>query len=204
MSILKRTSSEFNKNIQIKRSLGLGTYIQVDGLTQSGGVVETVWKTSLSRVLRKKTPVKKVLILGLGGGSAAKIVNKNWPEADITGVDIDSKMVELGEKHLGLDRKILDVQIEDAEDFVAQSRQKYDLILVDMYHGYNFPKKFESEKFLKRIKKILNQTGYVVFNRLYFDKYRSMAVKFGEKLEKVFGNVEFVYPEANIMFITSI
>ena len=42
--------SKFNKNIKVIKSLGLGTYIQVNGLTQSGGVVESIWKYSFKKL----------------------------------------------------------------------------------------------------------------------------------------------------------
>jgi hypothetical protein len=42
--ILEERKSKFNGDINVVRSLGFGTYIQVNNLTQSGGVVEEIWK----------------------------------------------------------------------------------------------------------------------------------------------------------------
>ena len=199
--IIETKKSKLSGNIRVVKSLGLGKYIQVEGLTQSGGVVKDIWRFSLSRAQKLVLSLNKVLILGLGGGSIAKLVAKTWPEAEITGVEIDEVMIELGEKHLGLKDANVKTVIEDAEAFVAQSREKYDLILVDTYVGYNFPKKFEEETFLKAVNKLLTPEGIAVFNRLYFDEYRGMAMRFGKKLEKVFSSVVYIYPEANIMFL---
>lgn len=196
---MEERQSTINGRIMVVRSLGFGTYIQVEGLTQSGGVVYDVWRTTLGKIRRKNLKKKNCLILGLGGGSAALLVKKFWPEAKITGVDIDPVMVELGQKYLGLES--LNVVIKDAHDFIKRTKEKFDLILIDTYIGYEYPKKFEKEEFLFLVKKSLSKEGLAVFNRLYSGEKRPLAIKFGEKLEKVFSKVDFVYPEANLMLL---
>jgi len=202
--VLEERKSKINGEIKVVKMLGLGTYIQVEGLTQSGGVVANVWKTSLKKTRREKEKIRNCLILGLGGGSAAKLVCKYWPEAKITGVDIDPTIVELGKRYLGLDKLNLDIHIEDSEKFITKeikNKRKYEFILIDMYVGYEVPKKFETVEFTKTIKQLLNKEGIAVFNRLYFDTKRPLAIKFAKKLETVFPKVEYFYPEANLMFI---
>lgn len=198
---MEEIDSPINGRIKVVKSLGLGTYIQVDNLTQSGGVVYEVWRTVLKKISHQPLTVNHCLILGLGGGSAAKLVKKFWPEAEITGIDIDTVMVELGKKYLGLSQ--INVVIGDAKKFVTNCKEKYDLVLVDTYLGDKFPKKFESDEFLKSVRRLLFNGGIAVFNRLYFGEKRPEAVKFGKRLEKVFEKVKYVYPEANIMFVAS-
>lgn len=190
--ILEERKSEFNGNIKVVRSLGFGTYIQVNSLTQSGGMVEEIWRSTLKNLRTKE--IKNCLILGLGGGTAAKLIRKYWPDAEITGVEIDPEMVELGRKYLGLDDT--EVIIQDAYEFMKKNKEKYDLVIVDLYVGDKFPEKFEKEEFLKK----LTQNRLVIFNRLYFGEKRKEAVKFGNKLEKVFPKVNWFYPQANLMF----
>ena len=78
-TILKERTSKYNGSLRVVRSWGLGTYIQSDGLTQSGGVVEGIWRQTIKKVKSKSEKVKSVLILGLGGGTVAKLVRKDWP-----------------------------------------------------------------------------------------------------------------------------
>jgi spermidine synthase len=201
--VLQEVNSPINGKIRVVKSLGLGTYIQVENLTQSGGIITGIWKKTLRKIPTKKE-IRNVLILGLGGGTAAMLIRKYWPPAKITGVDIDPLMVKLGRKYLGL--KDLKVVIADAETFLSAGKDKktkYDLIIGDTYVGYEFPKKFEDAKFLSMIKQRLSVAGVAVFNRLYMADKRPAAVKFGEKLEKVFERVEAFYPEANVMFFCS-
>lgn len=66
--ILEEAESKVNGKIKVVKSFGLGTYIQVEGLTQSGGVVEHVWNFALKRAELFLPYPKSILILGLGGG----------------------------------------------------------------------------------------------------------------------------------------
>ena len=204
--VIEKRVSPINGRITVARSLGLGTYIQVEGLTQSGGIVGGIWMKTLKKVKSEKFKIKSCLILGLGGGTAAKIAKSLWPEAEITGVEIDPIMVELGIRYLSLEVSGVKVVIGDALEISEKLKvksEKFDLILVDMYLGDKFPEKFEDTTFLKLILKLLTSNGLVVFNRLYYGEKRPEAVKFGEKLKKVFPTVEYFYPQANLMFLCS-
>ena len=195
IKILEERKSKYNGNIKVVRSLGFGTYIQVNGLTQSGGVVKTIWKETLKKIHNSHPVIHNSLILGLGGGTVAKLIRKNWPNVKITGVEIDPVMIELGTRYLALDTSKTKIVISDAYDFCETSA--YDLVIVDIYCGDEFPKKFEEESFLK----LLTKNKIVIFNKLYFGEKRKEAVKFGNKLEKIFKKVNWFYPQANLMFI---
>jgi spermidine synthase len=199
--VLEERESKINGKISVVKTLGLGTYIQVEGLTQSGSVINDVWRTTLRKVKKSGYEVENCLILGLGGGSVAKWVGKFWPEAEITGVEIDPVMIELGKKYMGLAKLNADIKVVDASDFIKKEKRKYDLILVDMYVGYEVPEEFTSQRFIKRVKGLLKNKGIAVFNRLYFGEKRTEAMKFAEKLEKEFSEVKYIYPEANVMFV---
>ncbi|HBP39736.1 TPA: hypothetical protein DD450_02545 [Candidatus Woesebacteria bacterium] len=194
--VLEVRHSKFNKDIKVVKSLGFGTYIQVNGLTQSGGVVESIWKSTLKKINNKD--IKNCLILGLGGGTVVKLIRKKYPNVKIVGVEIDPLMVKLGNTYLGLEESKVDIKIQDA---FKLTKGIFDLIIVDTYCGNKFPKKFESEKFLNNIKKILSNHGLVIFNRLFYKDNRKDALKFGEKLKQNFKIVDFFYPQANLMFI---
>jgi spermidine synthase len=191
--ILEERKSKYNGSLRVVRTLGMGTYIQSNGLTQSGGIVETFWKQTLKKIRKSNPKLNSVLILGLGGGTVAKLARNLWPNIKITGIEIDPVMIDLGVKYLGLDKKDLKVVISDAFDFDTKG---FELVIVDVYNGDEFPEKFLDEKFLKK----LTKNKIVIFNRLYYGDKRPGTVKFGRKLEKIFSKVEWFYPEANLMF----
>lgn len=190
--ILEERDSKFNGHLKVVRTFGMGNYIQAEGLTQSGGIVESIWKSTLKQIKEKE--INSILILGLGGGTLAKLLRKKYSNAKITGVEIDPLMIELGRKYLDLDKYDIDIKIEDTNKFKFD---EYNLVIVDMYSGDNFPKEFENEEFLKKLSKF----PIVIINRLYYGDKRPDTVRFGNKLEKIFKKVVWHYPEANLMFI---
>jgi len=200
--ILATVDSPINGKIEVFRSLAFGTYISVGGLTQSGGIVYEIWKRTLKRIRRQNLFNKNSLILGLGGGSVATLVKKNWPNSKIVGVEIDPCMYKLGEKFLNL--KDVDINEIDAIAFCKKSlkeKSKFDLIIIDLYLGDKFPEKFDSMKFISLVKKLLSPGGIVIFNRLYYGEKRKESLNFARKVQKIFRNVEYFYPEANLMLI---
>ena len=206
VKILEEVESPINGKLTVIRDLAWGVHIKADGVTQSGGVAEKVWHSSLKETKKIKSEIKKCLILGLGGGGAVRVVNKYWPETTITGVELDSIMIDLGEKYMGLKESGTKVVIEDAMKFVkrqAKKERKYDLILVDMYVGDTIPEKFATPTFYNLTKGLLEKNGVVVINRLYYDEKRKLADKTHKDLEKIFSKVMAVYPEANVMFVCS-
>lgn len=186
---MEERESKYNGHLRVVRTLGMGTYIQANGLTQSGGIVEKIWRQTLGKVHRSQITVHRSLILGLGGGTVAKLIRKFWPKAKITGVEIDPTMIELGKKYFGLGKVNVDIKIVDANKFKLGL---YDLVIVDTYFG---------DKFVDLVRPELLKSKMVIFNRLYFGEKRPEAVKFGKKLEKIFPKVEWFYPEANLMLI---
>lgn len=205
--VLEEVDSPINGKVTVIQSIAWGNFVSTGNLTQSGGVVTDVWKHTLKKVKGRTGPeanIKSCLILGLGGGSAAKLVKKHWPQAKITGVELDPVMIDLGMKYIGLKGTDVDIKVKDALLFAQEKikeGKKYDLILIDIYVGDKIPKMFENEDFIKNVKELLNTNGIAVFNRLYYDQKRGEALFFSKKLEKIFSSVTPVYPQANVMFV---
>lgn len=203
-SIVEEKESPVSGKIQIVRDLQ-GARIIVGGVSQSGWLVKSIWNRALKRIKNQELEIKKVLILGLGGGSAAELVQKYWPDAKTTGVDIDPLMVEMGKKHLQLARLNINVVIADAWEWVETAKSKkgakYDLVLVDLFKGSKIPEKFYREKFIRALQKILAPGGVAAFNHLYSFIEKETALKLQKKLRNIFITVNTVLPEANIIFL---
>jgi len=202
--VVKTVNSKINGKVEVVKSLAFGTYITVGGLTQSGGIVYSIWEKTLKKIRRQKNEVKKCLILGLGGGSVSVIINKLWPNVKIVGIEIDPIMANLGKEFLNL--KNVNIKIDDAFNYCLKAikqKEKFDLIIVDLYVGDKFPDKFDSLKFVNLTKNILSKEGVIVFNKLYYGEKRKESLNFAKKVEEVYKNVEYFHPEANLMLICS-
>ena len=81
---------------------------------------------------------RKILLLGLGGGSVARIARALAPTAEITGIEFEPEVVRLARRHLDLDETGVRVEIADARAWVESESKKatrYDAILEDVFIG---------------------------------------------------------------------
>ncbi len=78
---------------------------------------------------------RSVLILGLGGGSAARIVRALAPEARIVGVELDPRVVRAARADFDLDDLDVEVVIGDALSFLERGRERFDAVLEDVFVG---------------------------------------------------------------------
>jgi spermidine synthase len=78
---------------------------------------------------------RRVLLLGLGGGSAARVVRALAPGARIVGVEIDPAVVRAARRHFALDALGIDVVTDDAANFLARTRRRFDAVLEDVFTG---------------------------------------------------------------------
>ena len=206
VKILEEIESPINGKLTVLSDLAWGVHIQAGGVTQSGGVAKDVWHTSLKETKKIKSGVKTCLILGLGGGGVVGAVKRFWPKAVITGIEIDTIMIDLGMKYMKLKESEVKIVIEDAMKFVKKQigkKKKYDLIIVDMYVGDTVPKKFTKLSFYRSVKELLEKNGAAVINRLYYEEKRKLADVTHQDLKNIFPKIITVFPEANVMFVCS-
>lgn len=183
--------SNFNGKILVKEAFG-ARFIEVGGLMQSGRIPEKLFTSGFSKlhVYDIKDKVSSVLILGLGGGTVIKILNRYFPQAHLLAVDIDPVIVEAGKKYFELGNvKNLRILIGNAFDQKLPLGENYDLIIVDLFRGYEIPRQLNSREFLFYLKKKLSQNGRVIFNRLYFQKYKNEAEIFLDKVRQIFQHI---------------
>ena len=78
---------------------------------------------------------RRVLILGLGGGSAARIVRAIAPRAKIVGVELDRAVVRAARQWFDLDGLGVEVVQGDARRYLERSRRRFDIIFEDVFVG---------------------------------------------------------------------
>ena len=65
-------------------------------------------------LLGKNDPPRSVLMLGLAGGTAFRILRHLLPDCRLTAIDIDPEIVGLAREHMDLDALGIEVVIGDA------------------------------------------------------------------------------------------
>lgn len=181
--VVKKYESNLNKDIELVNFSGQ-LRLDMGGLTQSGKIIESIWNTGFRKLLTKGFIPQKVLILGFGAGSAAKLIRRKWPKSQITGIEIDAAVIQIGKDHFQVE-KISDLTIlnADAYKYVMDSNEEFDLTIIDCYLGDQIPKSLESLKFLKKLKSI---STHVLINRLFWSQHKKITLEFLDKLDQNF------------------
>lgn len=136
---------------------------------------------SLQRILRYglknigfKTIQKMnhILVLGVAGGSVIKtLVDEIKYKGKITGVEIDSDIIQIANEYFNLNQiKQLEIIIDDAFEFVLKTKNQYDLIIIDIFEDTNMPNFLFERFFSDRICSILKNKGFVLFNTMILDE----------------------------------
>ncbi|MBN8643346.1 MAG: fused MFS/spermidine synthase [Flavobacteriales bacterium] len=146
---------------------------------------------SLQRILRKGLKYigydrirkfENVLILGVAGGSVIKtLVDEIKFKGKITGVEIDKEVVDIANKYFRLNEiKNLEIIIDDAFEFVLKTKDKYDLIIIDIFQDTKMPNFLFEDFFINRVNFLLNTEGFILFNTMVIsqkDRIRNLDYK---------------------------
>ena len=136
---------------------------------------------SLQRILRyglrnigydKILEMEHILLLGVAGGSVVKtLVDEIAYKEKITGVEIDSDIIQIANEYFNLNQiKQLEVVIDDAFEFVLKTKDKYDLIIIDIFEDTHMPNFLFEKFFVDRVCTILKDKGFVLFNTMILDE----------------------------------
>lgn len=188
-----------NGEIKVIESFGERRLIAA-GYTQSrslnkNGLTGSYWDGFVNPMIKLNLEAR-VLILGLAGGTIAKLLTKRFGLVTIDGVDIDPLMIDLGKKYLDFDERNVNVIIADALKFVKEARYKYDLICVDLFSHGDVAVGAESEGFFENTKKILNRDGLVVINKLF--RNRQELKIFTDLLHSIFNKTDILLVRGSI------
>ena len=136
---------------------------------------------SLQRILRKGLKYigyerirnfENVLVLGVAAGSVIKTLAEEIKfKGKITGIEIDPAAIEIANTYFGLD-KITNCQIiiDDAFEFVLKTKEKYDLIIIDIFRDTEMPNFLFEDFFINRINSLLKVNGFILFNTMTLTK----------------------------------
>jgi spermidine synthase len=174
-----------------------GKYVlDTESVNYSFGGLHTVFQKAFGRFDIRNRKIKNVLVLGFGSGSVASILQEEYGmDVEITGAEKDEVVVELAKKYFSLDKyKKLTLHCADAYDFIiSNSLQPFDLIVVDVFVDLLVPGKFQDEKFLTALNKLLSENGILFYNFIARDeKTRDRGARLYKQMNSLIGKTEWV------------
>ncbi len=109
--------------------------------------------------------VKRVLMIGLGGGSISSYLGRHMPDAVIDTVEVDPGVITAAKTYFGMMATPRVRYLEgDGRVFLNRSKDTYDLILIDAFHGGYVPFHLLTREFYTLVKQHLAPGGAAAFN----------------------------------------
>src|SRR5258708_18839308 len=122
----------------------------VDGVVQSISPEDGLIGGGYWAAMVPDDPPRNALILGLGGGTLARLLHARWGPLPIVGVDDDPTIVETAARVGWLPRSGLEVVMADAFEYVQTCPQRFEFVAVDLFRGERLAARVFGKPFLRQ------------------------------------------------------
>ena len=179
---IHQKKSVYSKNLEVTWNNG-HLVLDSENTNYSFGSLQRVLKKGLKYIGYERIQnFNSILVLGVAGGSVIETLKKEIKfEGRITGVEIDADVIELATKYFGLGNyNNVSIVNDDAFEFVLKTKEKYDLIIIDIFQDTTMPNFLFEDFFINRINFLLNVNGFILFNTMvlgYQDRRRNVDYK---------------------------
>lgn len=115
------------------------------------------------------TNIKRVLMIGLGGGSTQRSFLHYYTNVVIDSVEIDREVVSVAKNFFQVSPSPAhQIFNEDGRTFLRRSRATYDLVIMDAYtttrYGSSIPPHLTTKEFFQMVTNRLSTNGVMAFN----------------------------------------
>ena len=112
-----------------------------------------------------KPDIRRILVIGLGGGNVGSYLRRRIPGLTVDYVDIDPAVLEVARRFLAFHAGPADrVTVADGRNFLRASPQSWDFIYCDAYIGLSVPFHLTTVQFLDEVKRHLTPGGVFGLN----------------------------------------
>ncbi len=159
------------QSLQVIETPKYGRCLVLDGEIQSAAVDEFIYHEALVHpAMLNVGSARQILLVGGGEGATLREIYRHSGVERVTMVDIDAEVVEACKQHLqeihqdAFDDARTQVVIDDAKNFVATCKQRFDLIISDIsqaHEGTTAAYMFTRE-FFEQAAELLTDRGILV------------------------------------------
>lgn len=166
------------------RSLHFGTHPKQSAisLAEPEKLELSYVRAMLVGLLFKPDP-RKILLLGLGGGTLAKFLLNHFPACRIDAVECRAAVAEIAYEYFGLPKdERLTVHVSDGNEFVCAEADRreaeYDHILVDVFDDEGLAEMVNQQDFFSASQRLLRPEGILAVN-MWATQTRSLRHSMG-------------------------
>lgn len=152
-------------------------------------------------LLRPAGPPRSVLMLGLAGGTAMRILRHLLPDCRLVAVDIDSQIVALAELNMKLDDLGIEIHFADAYQWIARCRERFDVVIDDVYLAGQddvFRPGASDDRQVQALRRLLKPGGLLLANLVNGRGHRAMQIRTRAAFRRAFPVVRSVTTPASL------
>ena len=185
--------SEF-QDVDVFESEEFGKFLTLDGLMMVTEKDEFIYHDMITHVAMATNPnIKKVLVIGGGDGGTVRELTRYSHIEKIDMVEIDKLVVDVSKEYLPITASKLDdprvsLYFEDGIRFVADTKEIYDLILVDSTDPIGPGEGLFTTEFYQNCFNILSDNGILVnqSESPYYDQFSHEMKRAHKKIKNIF------------------
>lgn len=108
---------------------------------------------------------RRMLVVGLGGGTLPMFLRRHYPDAVIDAVDIDPDVVDVAKRYFGFrEDGGMRAHVDDGRRFIEQAQRPYDAIFLDAFGSTQLPSHLTTQEFLHAVRRAVKPDGVVIGN----------------------------------------
>ncbi len=150
-----------------------------------------VWDLLTLPALLAKTELRRVLLLGVGGGTVVHQLDQIYHPHAMLGIELDPVHIKVARKFFDVDRPNLKIHRADAIQWVKDYRgDRFDLIIDDLFlesDGQPCRTIAAGSSWLRHLVRLLSRQGLLVQNHLSKDELARSAVLQNRRIRSHFG-----------------
>lgn len=185
--------SEFQE-VDVFESDEFGKFLTLDGLMMVTEKDEFIYHDMIAHVPMATNPaIKRVLVIGGGDGGTVRELTRYANVEKIDMVEIDKLVVDVSREYLPITASKLDdsrvsLYFEDGIEFVKNTPEKYDLILVDSTDPIGPGEGLFTTEFYQNCYNILSEDGILVnqSESPYYEQFSKEMKRANKKIKEIF------------------
>lgn len=146
---------------------------------------------------------RKVLLIGLGGGSFVRFFNHFFPEVNITAVEPNEEVINIAKTYFDISQNKCNIHCGCGHEYLKASDETFDLILIDAFDNNGMAKSIYNEDFFTQCAKHMSDTASISCNTWRQDK--GLQNKVVTEFKNIFNNgVQLPVPNRGNNILTSL
>mgnify|MGYP001992740728 CR=1 FL=1 len=150
---------------------------------------------------------RRILVIGLGGGSIPTTLAELFPDANIDIVEIDRSVVRVAEKYFSFEENDnMKVIVSDARVYIRRANERgqhYDMIILDAFTGDYIPEHLMTVEFFEEVKQLMTSDGALIANTFSNSRlYHHESVTY-QRAFKTFFNFKMSFTGNRVIIATT-